>query len=364
MSKKVLVALSGGIDSAVSALLLKEKGYDVSGVNMRLWGGYDENTDVCANSCCSPKDSKDAAEIAALLNVPFYTFRLENEFSNQVVKNFIEAYQSGKTPNPCVQCNNHLKFGLLMKKTSSMGFDYFATGHYASIKKLKNGRYALFPPADEKKDQTYFLYGMSQEHLKKTIFPLAEYQKSEVRKIAEKNNIPIAKKSDSQEICFVPNNDYREFLRKEGVKFQKGNIINEQGEIMGTHDGKENFTVGQRKGLNIAVGHPLYVKTIHENGDIVVVKDRNDLFVKEFFIKNTIFQGFRFEDIPKEGLDILIQVRYNSRPVAAVILPLTELTLKVSALENAGAVTPGQSAVVYHTHEKYVLAGGEISLTA
>ncbi len=367
---RVLVAMSGGVDSAVACFLLKEQGFDVKGANMRFWE-YEEpskNDKQRISSCCSPEDLNDAEKVARSLDIPFYVLKMEENFQETVIKPFIADYQNAKTPNPCVNCNTFIKFGDFFKKTMTLGFDYIATGHYANIKRCNNGRYAIFPAQDHHKDQSYYLYGLSQEALAKTIFPLAHYTKQKVKEIAQDNNLPVAHKPESQEICFIPDNNYRSFLKRKQVQFKSGYIRNSEGEILSKHQGKENYTIGQRKGLNISSKKALYVLDIQEEGDIIV-GSKEELECKQFYCIDTVFQGLAAKEFDTNKIYVKAQIRYNSPALSAVIFKETnfsqefysqKIVIKVEMLESCYAVTPGQTVVFYDKEDGSILAGGKI----
>lgn len=372
---RILCAMSGGVDSAVSAYLLKEQGHEVIGANMRFWE-YKE-PDVCElpsggegalkksriTSCCSPEDMADAEKSARGMGIPFYALKMEGDFRENVIDPFVADYQNGLTPNPCVHCNTYIKFGEFYEKATALGFDQIATGHYADIVKLPNGRYAVAPAADKKKDQSYYLYGMSQASLARTVFPLAKIVKDDARRIAEENKIPVARKPDSQEICFIPDNDHRAFLKREGVDMKPGYYRNRLGAILGKHDGSVGLTVGQRKGLGVAgFAEAQFVLDVLANGD-VILGPREELERKTFFIRDVVFQGLADDDHAwSEGVPCLAQIRYNGKPLAATAYRHGDL-VRVELNEPAWAVTPGQAGVLYDSKEGYILAGGKIRLS-
>lgn len=377
--EKVVVAMSGGVDSAVAAHMLMQEGYPVTGVNLRVWE-YEESCDPRKKSCCSPEDIRDARDVGLQLEMPFYVIRMEKVFQEKVMDRFVSDYASGRTPNPCVECNTFVKFGSLFEQARALGISWIATGHYARTFQTEDGRWAIREGVDEKKNQSYYLYGLQQDAIEHTIFPLGDQIKPDVRSYAAGAGLSIAEKEESQEICFVPDNDYRNFLKKRGLEFQPGYFKDVQGRILGKHKGKENFTVGQRKGLGIAWSEPLYVISIEENGDVIVgpvEQTRNH----RFLVEQITFQGLnpdRFiKDYAGADLEVRVQVRYRSKPVRARIRYLDHKSeiaasgnpvghrFTVECLEDVFSITPGQSAVFYPSREEQisdiVLAGGIIS---
>lgn len=374
--KRVLCAMSGGVDSAVSAYLLKEQGHEVIGANMRFWEYKDAPAgDACETpivtkhkitSCCSPEDMADAERSARGMGIPFYALKMEADFRENVIDPFIADYQNGLTPNPCVHCNTYIKFGEFYEKATALGFDQIATGHYADIVHLPNGRWAVAPASDKKKDQSYYLYGMSQESLARTIFPLAKIIKDDARRIAEENKIPVARKPDSQEICFIPDNDHKAFLKREGASMRPGYFRDRLGAILGKHEGSVGLTIGQRKGLGVAgFAEAQFVIDILSNGD-VILGPREELERRTFYIRDVIFQGVAEDDRAwSEGVPCSVQIRYNGVPLSATVYleagakPL----LRVELESPAWAVTPGQAGVLYDREGGFIIAGGKIRLS-
>ncbi len=359
----MLAAMSGGVDSAVAAWLLREQGYDVVGANMRFWA-YDAACETSGKkritSCCSPEDLSDAENCARAMGIPFYALKMESDFRAKVIEPFIMDYTNGRTPNPCVHCNTFIKFGEFYTRAEQLGFDLIATGHYARVVKLANGRYAIAPCADTHKDQAYYLYGLSQRALARTVFPLADLVKEQVRQLAEQQQLPVARKPESQEICFIPENNYRLFLKKQGVDFRAGYFRDTSGKILGRHEGAENFTVGQRRGLGLSAAEPLYVLEILSNGD-VVVGFRHEMDRRVFYILDAVFQGVPEEELPPEGLLTRVQIRYNSTPAPAKVYR-EEGRLRVELDEPQWAITPGQAAVCYSPLDGTIQLGGKIRL--
>ncbi|MCB1137509.1 MAG: tRNA 2-thiouridine(34) synthase MnmA [Leptospiraceae bacterium] len=377
--EKIVVAMSGGVDSAVSALALMQDGYQVTGVNLRVWE-YEESCDPRKKSCCSPEDIRDARDVGLQLEMPFYVIRMEEVFKEKVMDRFVSDYASGRTPNPCVECNTFVKFGSLFQQAKALGINWIATGHYARTFCTNEGRWAIREGVDENKNQAYYLYGLEQPAIAHTIFPLGDRRKPEVRSYASAAGLSIAEKEESQEICFVPDNDYRNFLKKRGLTFQPGYFKDIQGRILGKHKGKENFTIGQRRGLGLSWSEPLYVISIEENGDVIVgpVEETRS---KSFIVEQNTFQGLNpdrlFADYSNRDLDVRVQIRYRSRPVRARIRYLDYQEgrasngntvghrIGVECLEEVHSITPGQSAVFYPPAESevpdIVLGGGIIA---
>ncbi len=337
---KAIIAMSGGVDSSVAALLMKNKGYECVGATMQLY---------------SEGDCSDAKAVADKLSMPFYNFPLKEEFKEQVINKFIECYEQGKTPNPCIECNRTLKFGAMMDKMSELGGDYVVTGHYARVE-FDNGEYKLKKAVDETKDQSYFLYMLTQEQLKHIQFPLGEYTKPEIRKIAEKNGLINARKKDSQDICFVPDGDYVSFIKGyNGKEYPKGLFMHKDGFSFGEHKGIVNYTIGQRKGLGVAYKKPLYVLNIDPQTNNVILGDNEDLFTDEVKAKNVnIISGKSLT----EPTRVLARIRYRHKEQPATAWQDENGILHVKFDEPQRAVTKGQSLVIFDGDT--VLGGGEI----
>ena len=354
--------MSGGVDSSVTAALLKDKGYDVSGVFLKFW--QNKCPSSSENKCCSSESLKRAREVARILNIPFYVFNCSKDFKKYVVNYFIKEYSRGNTPNPCVICNKKIKFGFLFNKMQATGGDYLATGHYIRKKesRIENRelRYKLFRAEDKKKDQSYFLYNLNQEKLSKLFFPVGDYKKSEVRKLAKKFRLPVAKTKESQDVCFLPKEGLEQFLKKYINNIEPGLIIDIKGREVGKHQGLPFYTIGQRRGIRIGGGKPYYVveKNIKEN-KLIVTNNFEDgrLFAKRFkaFDINWIS-----EKMLKFPLEINCQVRYRQKSVDAKILKYnkSKKTCLLEFKDPQRAVTSGQSAVFYKNKE--LLGGGII----
>lgn len=359
MKKRVLIAMSGGVDSSVAAALLVEQGYDVIGVTMQLWD-YSQNESSCDpnskfDTCCSLDDVADARMVAHKLGIPFYVFDYQDDFKENVVDYFTDEYLKGRTPNPCVACNTFLKFDHLLERAQRLGCDYVATGHYAQIQYDEvYGQYQLLKGNDPQKDQSYFLYSLTQERLAKVLFPVGNLAKPEVRAIADKYGLVNAAKKESMEICFIPNNDYAKFIsnRVNESDLIKGEIRHENGQLLGVHEGIHQFTVGQRKGLKIAFGNPLYVTRIDSDSGTVYAGEEKYLYRSGFSFK-------KFHMVRHFGneVDFDVKIRYRSAPCQATLEKNgneVALTFKVPQK----SVTPGQIAVLYRNHE--VVGGGFI----
>ncbi len=356
--KRVIVAMSGGVDSSVTAALLKEQGYEVIGVTMNLWPS--ESFSSLTNkydSCCGLKAMVDATQVAIKLNISHYIADFREIFKRTVIEDFCKEYFQGRTPNPCIRCNQYIKFGALLERAKKLKADFIATGHYARIEyDQKRRRYLLRKGVDSKKDQSYVLYVMTQEHLSKTLMPLGNLTKNEVRKIAKKLNLPVAKKAESQEICFIPDNNYPLFLEKINPGLaQPGPIINKKGEILGQHKGIIYYTIGQRKGLGISSERPLYVISIDEKSNTIVVGNKEEVYRKEFIVDqiNWIIQEKR-----EKPFKAKVKIRYIHPESEAKIIPLSYDIVYVKFSKPQRAITPGQSAVFYD--RDLVIGGGII----
>lgn len=355
MKGRVVVGMSGGVDSSVSTLLLLKEGYEVIGLTMNISVTSIERD----TACCSWSSINDAKKVAYMLNIPHYVTNLKKEFNDIIIKYFVESYVRGHTPNPCMFCNRLIKFGLLMRRAEEISADFFATGHY--VRKVWDEEKKVFllkRAKDLKKDQSYFLAYLTQEQIKKSLFPLGDLTKEEVREIARKNNLIIAEKKESQEICFLPDNDYREFLLKY-VKEKKGKIVTEDGKVVGEHNGVFHFTIGQRRGLGVALGKPYYVKKIIPEEGLVVIAEKEKIYSREVYAKNVNYSS----GMPKEKeLEVQAMIRYNMSPQPALLKIISENEVFLTFKEPQWAVTPGQILVCYK--DEYVLCGGIISSTS
>lgn len=349
--KKAIIAMSGGVDSAVSAYLIKKQGYECIGATMKLFDKEEETE----KSCCSLRDVEDAKQVAHRLGMEHYVFNFKDEFDEKVIKKFIHAYETGATPNPCIDCNRYLKFEKLFIRMKELGYDYIVTGHYARIE-YDGNRYLLKKALDETKDQSYVLYSLTQEQLAHTLFPLGGYEKTEVRKIAEENGFVNAKKHDSQDICFVPDGDYAAFIEEYGgKKYKAGNFVDKTGQVLGEHKGIIRYTVGQRKGLGLALPAPMYVcsKDIEKN-EVVLCSN------EELFSKNLDADGINwiaFEN-PPETFTAKARIRYNQKEEDAHITITGENTAHVEFENPQRAIAKGQAVVFYDGD--IVLGGGTI----
>jgi len=346
---RVLVAMSGGVDSSVAAYLLKKQGFDVIGVTMHLWAEADSDS-----ACCSLSSVEDARKVASKIGFPHYTLNMKKVFEKKVVSNFIEEYKRGRTPNPCVRCNQYIKFDALLKKAEELGAEYISTGHYARIEK-KRGRYFLRKGKDQSKDQSYFLYCMSQKALSMTLFPMGDIKKTKTRMIAKKLGLPVADKKESQEICFVPDDNYGKFLQdhfKENI--DPGPIIDKKGNVVGEHNGIIFYTVGQRKGLGIGGSGPYYVISIDKKKNAVIVGGKNDVFREELLAEGINTISFA---MPSEPIEVKARIRYNAREEKATLEAFGKGLVKVKFNKPVRAVTPGQSVVFY---DGDIVVGGGI----
>ncbi len=352
--------MSGGVDSSVAAYLLKQQGYEVIGAHMRLWFREEDEALYEQNSqgCCSLAAASDAEKVAYRIGIPFYVLNFKQKFHQRIVKSFISEYLKGRTPNPCIDCNRFIKWEEFLKRAQELGCEYISTGHYARIKfDASSNRYLLYKGLDKTKDQTYMLSHLNQTQLARTLFPLGIYKKDQVREMAEKIGLNVANKPESQEICFIPNNDYGEFLNSQAPeKIQPGPIYDMEGNFIANHKGICFYTIGQRKGLGIALGKPVYVIDIDYANNALIIGEKKHLYFEGLLAEDLNFIPFRY---PNQELEVETKIRYNSPAVASILIPLAEQnTAKVKFFERMPAVTPGQGVTFYRGD--LVIGGGII----
>ncbi|MEG1848138.1 MAG: tRNA 2-thiouridine(34) synthase MnmA [Lachnospiraceae bacterium] len=357
MKTKVVVGLSGGVDSSVAAYLLQEQGYEVIGVTMQIW--QDEKLEIQEEDggCGGLSVVEDAKRVAQHLGIPYYVMNFKKEFKENVMEYFVAEYLCGRTPNPCIACNRYVKWESLLQRSLSLGATHIATGHYARVEQLPNGRYALRMSVTAQKDQTYALYNLTQEQLAHTLMPVGAYTKDAIRQLAEKSGIPVAHKPDSQEICFIPDHDYAGFIEKEtgGVVPPAGNFVTATGEILGIHKGITHYTIGQRKGLNLAMGHPVFVTEIRPDTNEVVIGENEEIYASELICTKLNYMSIAALTEPRR---VLAKIRYSHRGTMCLIETIGEDLVRCIFEEPVRAVTPGQAVVFYDG--EYVLGGGTI----
>jgi len=359
MSKhgRILVAMSGGVDSSVAAIMLHEQGYEVIGLTMKTWDYASTGTNAKETGCCSLDSINDARALAVGFGFPHYILDIRNEFGNYVIDNFVDEYLAGRTPNPCVLCNTHIKWDALLKRADKLECEFIATGHYANIRFQDNGRYVVSKGHDENKDQSYVLWGVSQENLARTKFPLGSFAKSEIREMAlQMGQAELAGKSESYEICFVPDNDYRAFLRHKVEDLEErvagGNFVLSDGSIAGKHKGYPFYTIGQRKGLGIALGQPMFVTKIDAATNTVYLGTEEDLQRKTAWVRN--LNLVKYDNI-KAPLSAITKIRYKDAGAESTIMQIND-HMKVDFHHNVSGIAPGQSAVFYEGND--LLGGG------
>ncbi len=356
---KVLVAMSGGIDSTVTALMLHHEGYEVVGITMKTWDYTSSGGSKKETGCCNLDSFNDARMAAVQHGFPHYILDIREEFGSFVVENFVDEYLAGRTPNPCVLCNTHIKWRALLKRADALGCDFIATGHYASVRQHENGRFVISKGVDETKDQSYVLWGLEQDLLSRTLLPLGTYRKTAIRQMAHDFGYPeLAKKHESYEICFVPDNDYRGFLRRkvDGLeeKVAGGSFVNKEGKILGRHKGYPFYTIGQRKGLDITLGKPAYVTAIDPDTNTVVLGDEEDLEKEEMKVAKV--NWIKYDGIPN-AIEATTKIRYKDKGSHSIITPMGN-DVSVRFFEKAKGIAPGQSAVFYDGED--VIGGGII----
>lgn len=356
--KKVVVGMSGGVDSSVAAWLLKEQGYDVIGVTMQIW----QSEDACAveenGGCCGVSAVEDARRVAETIGIPYYVMNFRNEFRKNVIDYFIDEYRKGRTPNPCIACNRYVKWESLLRRSMEIGADFIATGHYARKELLPNGRYAVRNSVTAEKDQTYALYNLTQFQLEHTLFPDGAYTKPEIRRIADEAGIPVANKPDSQEICFVSDGDYASYIEENSdYRAVPGNFVDKDGNVLGRHRGIIHYTVGQRRGLDLPMGRRVFVTEVRPETNEVVVGEGQDVFAGRLVCDRLNWMGVPEPAIGEE-MRALVKIRYAHRGSMATVRRIDDTRAECIFDEPVRAITPGQAAVFYQ--DDWIAGGGTI----
>jgi len=354
--KKVVIGMSGGVDSSVAAWLLQKQGYEVVGVTMQIW--QDETPEQVEENggCCGLSAVDDARRVASQLEIPYYVMNFKKDFKERVIDYFMDEYLHGRTPNPCIACNRYVKWESLLKRSMEIGADYIATGHYAQVEKLQSGRYALKKSATAAKDQTYALYNLTQEQLSHTLMPVGAYTKEQIRAFAEELGLLVAHKRDSQEICFVPDKDYARFIEENAhIRIPEGNFVWTDGTVIGKHKGITHYTVGQRKGLGLAMGRPVVVTRICPETNEVVIGEADDVFSRTLRADRLNWMAV---EKPEKEMRFLAKIRYNHAGAMCTVRMVGEDEVECTFDEPVRAVTPGQAVVFYDGD--YVAGGGTI----
>lgn len=354
---KVVVGMSGGVDSSVAAWLLQQQGYEVIGVTMQIWQDEEPEQSQENGGCCGLSAVEDARRVAWELGIPYYVMNFKKEFKEKVIDYFVDEYVHGRTPNPCIACNRFVKWEALFTRSLGLGADYIATGHYARVEKLAGGRYALRTSATASKDQTYALYNLTQDQLAHTLMPVGEYTKEEIRQLAKERKLPVAQKADSQEICFIPDHDYAGFIcRERGQVPEPGNFVDRSGQVLGHHKGIIHYTIGQRKGLNLSLGIPAFVTEIRPRTNEVVIGTAEDVFTNRLICDKLNWMAI--DGLHGQERQVLAKIRYSHKGAVCRIRPIEKGQVECRFLEPVRAVTPGQAVVFYEGD--YVIGGGTI----